>query len=409
MSPLVDKAMDPTSSQSSDAAGDSTIAVAVAEPELRRQVLAALNKICPSVGRQNCGGETPDQLIASIERSHPGILILGLPGLADSFEILARISAMASAPLILAVNDCADPEIILQAMRAGAAEFVYRPLDSPAFAESMRRVIAACGRVAHRGRTGSLIAGFVSAKGGCGATTLACHSSTHLRRATNKEVLLADLDTACGIAGSIMQTVARYSVSDAVQNLHRMDLQLWKGLVATGPSGVDVMPAAPGKSSVFVPVSRHLPQLARFWTTHYDFTFLDLGHGTTPALLDVLDSLDTLVLVATNEVPALRQAKDLLQTLAARNFASDRLKLVINRMPKRMQIQLPELERVMGHPIYCTIPNDYERLNEAYSESRLLDPGSDLALQIGGFASRLGGIGVSPKAPRRFFGLRGKT
>jgi hypothetical protein len=62
----------------------------------------------------------------------------------------------------------------------------------------------------------------------------------------------------------------------------------------------------------------------------------------------------------------------------------------------------------MGHAIYADIPNDYHRLNEAYSEPRLLDPGSDLGTQIGKFASRLAGISATESKPRGFFRLKGR-
>ena len=148
--------------------------------------------------------------------------------------------------------------------------------------------------------------------------------------------------------------------------------------------------------------------MLRFWRTHYDLTLVDFGHGITPALLDVLDSIDTLVVVTTNEVLALKQAKQMILSLAARNFGANRVKLVINRMPKRAQMQLPELEKVMGHSIYAEIPNDYAPLNEAYSVPRLLDAGSELATQIGNFAARLIGVAAQEKKPRRLFGLRSK-
>jgi pilus assembly protein CpaE len=152
-----------------------------------------------------------------------------------------------------------------------------------------------------------------------------------------------------------------------------------------------------------------MPQMLRFWRMQYDLTLIDFGHGITQPLLEVLDSIDTLVLVATNEVLALRQAKRMIHTLALQSFGTNRLKLVINRMPKRTPVQIPELEKVMGHMIFSAIPNDYLLLNEAYSQPRLMDPNSDLEKQIGKFAAKLAGIAATEeKKPRTFFGLRGK-
>ena len=386
-------------------------AVAVPEPKLRRQLLEVLRKAGVPLLEENCDTDNLDELVASLERLRPDIVFLGLPGLpTDAALAVARISTLKPTPRIVAVNDSADAETILKVMRAGAAEFIYPPFISTAFDDALRRVVIDCGRAHHQERSTGSIVGFVSAKGGCGATTLACHAASHLRRATKKEVLLADLDLASGIASTIMQTMARYTLDDALQNLHRMDLKLWKGLVAIGPSGVDVLPAPADNPSPATPISRKLPPLLRFWRMHYELTLLDLGHGLAQPLVDVLDAIDTLVLVTTNEVLALKQAKQMIQALAARNFGANRLKLVVNRMPKRAPIQLPELEKVMGHPIYAEIPNDYQRLNDAYSEPRLVDSNSELGTTIGEFASKLAGIAATERKakPRGLFGLRGK-
>ena len=387
-----------------------TISVAVADPKLRGAVLEALRKLSVPVVDENCDAATVEELMASVERLRPNVLILGLPGLpSDPASVVARILTLEPAPHIVAVHESADPEMILKLMRAGASEFVYPPFSSTAFRDAMRRATSSSGRTAPQDRpTGSVI-GFVSAKGGCGATTLACHAASFLRRSFRKDVLLADLDMASGITGSIMQAVARYSLEDALQNLQRMDLKLWRGMVATTPSGVDLIPAPPDNPAPVVPISRRMPQMLRFWRMQYDLTLIDFGHGITQPLLEVLDSVDTLVLVATNEVLALRQAKRMIHTLALQSFGTNRLKLVINRMPKRTPVQIPELEKVMGHMIFSAIPNDYLLLNEAYSQPRLMDPNSDLEKQIGKFAAKLAGIAATEeKKPRTFFGLRGK-
>ncbi len=402
----VNQQMDETSEETGSSVAAVAIAVAVAEPKLRKSVLQALQHASLPVVEGNVEVDRFEDLITAVERLRPDILFLGLPGLpSDPALIIARLTTLDAPPRVVAVNESADPELILKSVRAGATEFVYPPFNSTAFQDSLRRVVDDCGRSRTEERTTGSVIGFVSAKGGCGATTLACHAASHLRRLTKKEVLLADLDLAAGITGTIMQTSARYSLDDALQNLHRMDLKLWKGLVATAPSGVDVIPSPPDHPISVTPLTRKLPPMLRFWRTQYDLTILDLGHGITQQLVDVLDSIDTLVLVATNEVLALRQAKQMIQMLAVRNLGANRLKLVINRMPKRAQIQIPELEKVMGHAIFAEIPNDYQRLNEAYSEPRLLEPSSELAMQIGKFAAKLAGIEGPEQKPRRFFGL----
>src|SRR6202162_6683998 len=76
--------------------------------------------------------------------------------------------------------------------------------------------------------------GFVSAKGGCGATTLACHVATEWPRLVQSKVLLADLDLQAGLVGFLAKTKSPYSIADAVNNLQRLDPSFWHGLISNG-------------------------------------------------------------------------------------------------------------------------------------------------------------------------------
>jgi pilus assembly protein CpaE len=381
-----------------------TVVVAVVDPQLRRGVTDAIATTSAQLVDDSWTSGDIEELAASVERLRPSILFLGLPGLlGDAATVLARMANLEFSPRIVAVSGSANPEMILKTMRAGAAEFMYPPFE-PGFEAVLRSVVTAPRVQLEAPATGKVIA-LASVKGGCGATTLACHSASWLKTAAKKEVLLADFDVAAGIAGALMQSVARYTLDDALQNLHRMDLKLWKALVATTPSGVDVIPAAQ-EPAMLVPISRKLPPMLRFWRTQYEFTVLDLGSGVTSMLLDALSSIDTLVLVATSEVPALRQARQMIQNLGNRGFGGNRVKLAINRMPKRHPIQIPEIEKIMGLSIHAVLPNDYKVLSEAYSHPRLIDLNSDLGVEFGAFAAKLAGIGPAEKKTRKLFTFR---
>jgi pilus assembly protein CpaE len=381
-----------------------TVVVAVVDPQMRRSVTDGLAKTSAQLVDDSWASGDIDELAACIERLRPSVLFLGLPGLlGDAATAVARMANVEFSPRIVAVSGSANPEIILKTMRAGAAEFMYPPFE-PGFEAVLRSVVTAPRTQLEAPATGKVIA-FASVKGGCGATTLACHSASWLKNSGKKEVLLADLDASAGIAAALMQSVTKYTLDDALQNLHRLDLKLWKALVATAPSGVDVLPAPPQPAGL-IPISRKLPPMLRFWRTQYEFTIVDLGSGTTSMLLDVLSSIDMLVLVATNEIPALRQARQMIQSLGNRGFGGNRVKLVINRMPKRPAIPVSEIEKLMGLSIHAILPNDYQVLSEAYSHPRLIDLNSDLGTQFGAFTAKLTGIGAVERKTRRLFAFK---
>ena len=57
----------------------------------------------------------------------------------------------------------------------------------------------------------------------------------------NQKVLLADLDLDAGMVGFITKTKSVYSILDAVNNLHRLDIHYWKALVSNGIPGVEIV------------------------------------------------------------------------------------------------------------------------------------------------------------------------
>jgi pilus assembly protein CpaE len=389
-----------TAATATDSLANATAVVAVCDAQLRRDVTNALTKTTVQLLDDSWGSGDAEELSAAIERLRPSVLFLGLPWQsAEGPAAVAQLANLTYAPRIIAVSGSASPDIILKTMRAGAAEFLYPPFDG--FESVLHSVLAAPRAHQDMPAAGKAIA-FASVKGGCGATTLACHCAAWLKTTAKKQVLLADLDVSAGIAGTLMQAQARYTVDDALQNLHRLDLKLWQALVASTPSGVDVIPA-PAEPSPMTPVSRRLPPLLRFWRTQYEFTMIDLGSGITPGMLDLLSSIDILALVATNEVPALRQARQLLQNLAGRGYGANRVKLVINRMPKRSPMNGAEIEQIMGFPICAVLPNDYQILNEAYSHPRLIDLESALGEQFGRCAAALTGVSPAERKTRKLF------
>src|ERR1044071_3400293 len=120
-----------------------------------------------------------------------------------------------------------------------------------------------------------------------------------------------------------------------------------------------------------------------------------------------LDEIDDLCLVTTLEVPALHQCKQIIQTLLDGGYGKNRIKLVLNRSPKRLDIAPSELKRMLGLPIFCMIPNDYPELYETYAEGRMLNRNSELSKQMTMLAQKLSGIDQDEKPQKKRFGLFG--
>jgi pilus assembly protein CpaE len=240
-------------------------------------------------------------------------------------------------------------------------------------------------------RRGGKIIGFLSAKGGCGATTIACHTAIELPHQTKSKVLLADLDFDSGMIGFLLKSKSPYTIIDAARNTQRLDENYWKALVSNGFAGLEVITApVPPVTRVIPP--EHLKFVLTFLRTQYDWVVIDLGRSLNVLSASALEDIDQLFLVTTLEVPALHQAKQIVQKLLDSGYPSTKLHLLLNRAPKSYEVTMQELETMLGAPVYTSLPNDYSALNESYSEGKLLPPGSNLGKHFARLAMKIAGV-----------------
>src|SRR5450432_3731982 len=160
-----------------------------------------------------------------------------------------------------------------------------------------------------------------------------------------------------------------------------------------------------GFASKQQPQGDQVRQVLAFAKPHYDWTLVDLGRSLSRLGMAALEDMDEACLVTTLEVPALHQAKQIIQTLLDSGYGKNRIRLILNRAPKRLDITPGELEKMLGVPIFFMIPNDYPELYETYAEGRMLNRNSELGKQIAKMALKLAGLEIDEKSSgkKRFF------
>ncbi len=301
------------------------------------------------------------------------------------------------------MDTVAQPALIIAAMRAGVVEYLYPPLEGRLRA-ALQRILATRAvddAKTHAGKT----LGFLSVKGGCGATTIACHLAREFQRQTERRILLADLDLEAGMVQFLMKANSPYSVLDAVANVQRLDASFWKALVSNGTPRLEVITAPAGGAGGRVEEGA-LRQVLRFTRSQYDWVLADLGRGLNPVSLSLLGEIDECFLVTTLDLPALYKAKHMMQTLADGGYGRDRLRLIVNRVEKKADLMLEDVERMLGAPACGVVASDCPALREAYTEGRLAEPGGILGMHYARLAANITGTElVTSKPKRRFISL----
>ena len=162
--------------------------------------------------------------------------IVDLAGSPDGALIAVAeiIRATPQLPVVV-VADRKDPELILRAMRAGAREFVILE-NGEELAQVVRGLTA---RVTTDERSGSIISVF-QAKGGVGATLLSSNLAGALLEG-GKRVVLVDLDLQLGDALVFLDMSVRYTVTEVLENMERLDRELLLASLAQHSSGLYVL------------------------------------------------------------------------------------------------------------------------------------------------------------------------
>lgn len=381
-----------------------TIGLAIENRDLWEQAQACLTGLPfrVIVEHQDLGDIT--NLLDRLERMRPDVVIVDISGWKESLEgLVASIKNAIGDPLIVALNHSADADTILSAMRAGVNEYIYPPLQEPLRRSLEKRSIERGRRRDGSAKANGKAFGFLSAKGGCGATTLGCHVAAELGQMQQK-VLLADLDLDAGMIAFITKTKAVYSILDAVNNLHRLDISYWKALVSNGIPNVEIVSSSLALASKQQPKDEQVRHVLAFAKPHYDWTVVDLGRSLSRISMAALEEIDEVCLVTTLEVPALHQCKQIIQTLLDSGYGKNRLRLILNRSPKRLDITPGELEKMLGVPIFYMVPNDYPELYETYAEGRMLNRSSELGKHMTRLAQKLSGV-EDEKPQKKKFGI----
>jgi pilus assembly protein CpaE len=277
------------------------------------------------------------------------------------------------------------PALMLEAMRSGVNECVAEPLTADSVGGAISRIIAQ-----RTTPTGGQVFAFVGAKGGVGTTTLAVNVATALVRRGQGSTLFIDMHPAYGDAAVLLGAEPRFSLLDALDNTHRLDLAFFNGLTAQSKAGVTLL-ASPENAPV-APIDVHrIRLLLDFAARNYRYTVLDVPRSN-PALLDTLEAAMNIFVVTNQELASVRGAQRVADALS-RRYSREKVGLVVSRFDKGADIGTDDIEEVVHLPVRFTFPSDYRLALQALNAGRpfVLDGGSKLAAAVTTFAKELHG------------------
>ena len=303
-------------------------------------------------------------------------------------ESIERLRASCPSATIFAIASSAQPEQILQAMRAGANEYLAWPLDD-SFASAIHRA-AERARPKDGTRTSSVMS-FFGVKGGAGTTTLAVNTAIEIARTSKKPTLIVDLHQFIGEVALFLGVRPRFTLVDALDNLHRIDTEFLRELVVKHKTGLDILA---GGEQAERPGPQDAPlfeQLLQTLSRSYDYIIIDGGLVTGPCADVAVFAADAVYLVANPDIACVRNAHRVVDRLGQLGAGKDRLRMLLNRMSDHHDIGPKQIESTLGLSMFAVFPSDYSTVSAALNSGvpLTLSNHSELAAQFASFTRQV--------------------
>jgi pilus assembly protein CpaE len=257
-------------------------------------------------------------------------------------------------------------DYVQRAMMAGAQGYVVKPIRDPkelanTVREVRRHALDRRAKLTHPGadthtgavappRLGRRIAVF-SSKGGQGKTTIAVNLAVMLRVLTDKSVLLTDTNLRFGEVNIFLDLPFGRSIVELLPRIDELDSDLLTQVLVQHSSGVQVLMRPERPELAEMVTGPDMEKVLTVLPRMFDYVVMDCEVSYDERLLAVLDRADTILLVLTPELGAVRNAQHFLELSQTLGYPQEKTLFVLNRAQSNVGLAPAEVERALGRRI----------------------------------------------------------
>jgi pilus assembly protein CpaE len=284
---------------------------------------------------------------------------------------LIRQNNPATQIIILSVQG--DSNYMRRAMLAGARDFLTKPPAVDELTSAIRRA----GKMAHEeqakaatlGKVGAVAAGLspsalgkvvvvYSPKGGTGATTLAVNLAVALQN-DESPVALVDGNLQFGDLAVFLNEQVRNSILDLASRADELDQDIVRNVMITHAASNVRLLAAPTKPEYAENVNgEQYAKVLKFLRGMFSYIIVDASSTLTDIVLAAMDASDLVILITTQEIPAIKNARLYLDLVDVLGIERKRILFVMNRYDKRINIAPEKIGESFKHEIITVVPFD---------------------------------------------------
>ena len=291
-----------------------------------------------------------------------------MDGITATTEITSRLPSVGV--IMMSVQD--EPDMLRRAMLAGAREFLAKPFSLEELITAVRHVsrlaqqvqrpvsVVSTNGVAPRPADVGLakVIAVVGNKGGVGRSVIATNVAMAIRQLTNKQVALIDASLSFGDVGVMMNVAKSKTFSDIAVQPQMLDRELLDDILVTHSSGIRLLlaPSTPQESETVS--AEHLRAAVQVLSKTVDYVVIDTRPGFDDTMLALMDEADTLLLVLTMEMTAIKDTRQFLEIAELLGYPDEKIVLVLNRFNNFSGIPVVDIAENLKREIEFKIPDD---------------------------------------------------
>jgi len=274
-------------------------------------------------------------------------VIVAGPGLdtGAGLRTLARIQEADPAVSIVFAFDRRPRVSLASVIRAGAVDLLSPDAEAATVTTALERALAiAVGRrnstsTERRRGTVNTVA---SASGGCGKTFFAVNAAYHLHERTGGRACIVDLDLQFGEVVTALRPQPKLTVFDAQEREGSLVDHL-KDYMVRHSTGVHVLPAPKDPSEADRIDPADVLRIIEAARARFDWVVVDTPPALTEVVLAALDVSELLFVMATLDVPSVRNLGVFLHTLERLKVPTETVRLVMNKAETGVGMQVDEV------------------------------------------------------------------
>lgn len=301
------------------------------------------------------------------KETKPNVVLMDI-NMPDMDGLQATETIVREVPIaqIMIVSVQSDTDYFRRAVLAGARDFLSKPPDAGELINAVRRLgemsrqreqtltappppVATAAGGQRGGGEGKVITVY-SPKGGVGCSTIVTNLAIALQSDESK-VVIVDANLQFGDVGVFLNLQGKYSLVNVVERADEMDLDFVQSVLVAHGSGVKVLLAPPTPEDAELATASQVKKVLEGLRQYFAYVIVDTSSVLREVELSVFDASDRILLIATPDIPSLKNVKIFFDLVEKLEYPKEKTILILNRVDRRGGISATSVEETIKHPV----------------------------------------------------------